>query len=345
MKILIVGGAGYIGSFVNLTLKEKGFQTIVLDNLSTGNMPAIGDTPFWQGDLSDIEGLKQLFKDHRFDAVMHFAAFALVGESVKDPLGYYKNNVANTLNLLSVMVESRVKYLIFSSSAAVFGTPLKIPIIEDHPLKPINPYGWSKLMVEQILLDTSKAYDFQFVSLRYFNAAGASPSGEMGEDHPDETHLIPRVLKAILDHDSGGPPFTIWGTDYNTPDGTCVRDFIHVLDLANAHVLALEYLLKEGGCEVFNLGNGKGFSVREVVEVSERVTGRRIPVVEGPRRPGDPPILVASSEKIQHLLGWKPEYTTLESIIETAWKWHSSHPNGYNTIGKENHERASQKDQ
>ena len=330
MQVLIVGGAGYIGSHVGRMLTERGYKTTVFDNLSLGHRAAVDKRiTLIEGDLADNRLLRKVFTSINFDAVMHFAAFALVGESVENPLRYYHNNVANTVNLLRAMKETHVRYFIFSSSAAVFGNPKKIPIEEDHPQEPINPYGWTKSMVEQILKDSSQAYGLRYVSLRYFNAAGAHPDGNMGEDHHNETHLIPLVLRSILDRGSGGNPLKIFGTDYNTSDGTCIRDYIHVLDLAEAHILALEYLANGGFSEVFNLGNAEGFSVLEVIRAAEKVTGMPAPMLSGDRRAGDPPVLVASSEKISGTLGWKPSYPGLETMIETAWKWHSTHPKGY----------------
>jgi UDP-glucose 4-epimerase len=330
MNVLIVGGAGYIGSFMNRLLVERGYRTAVLDNLSTGHRSSVGkDTEFIEGDLSDYKLLMDLLGSGRFDAVMHFSAFSLVGESVGNPLKYYYNNVSNTINLLKAMKSSGVRHFIFSSTAAVFGNPEEIPIPEDHPVRPINPYGWSKSMVEQILRDLSVNDELHYVSLRYFNAAGADPEGSMGEDHRNETHLIPLVMKAVLGEVAGGRPLTIFGTDYDTPDGTCIRDYIHVIDLAEAHILALNYLADGGKSEIFNLGNGRGFSVQEVIRTAEKVIGKPVPVVEGERRPGDPAVLVASSEKIKRILGWRPRYADLETIIETAWRWHSNHPGGY----------------
>lgn len=331
MEILIVGGAGYIGSFMNRLLIEQGYNTTVLDNLSTGHRSAIrkkGD--FIEGDLADYGLLMKLFASRKFDVVMHFAAFALVGESVKNPLSYYHNNVANTINLLKAMKESGIKFFIFSSTAAVYGNPQDIPIIESHPVQPVNPYGWSKAIVEQILKDSTEAYDIRFASLRYFNAAGAHPDGSMGEDHQNETHLIPLIIKSILDDKCVGKPLHIFGTDYDTSDGTCIRDYIHVLDLVQAHMLAMKYLLDGGESDIFNLGNGKGFSVLEVIKTTEKVISKLVPVKRTERRAGDPPVLIAGSEKISQKLGWKPNYMELETIIESAWKWHSSYPKGYN---------------
>ncbi len=330
MKILVVGGAGYIGSIVTRLLDEKGYEVVVLDNLLLGHRKAVkASIPLVEGDMADTRVLSDVFSAQRFDAVMHFAAFALVGESTKAPYKYYHNNVSNTLNLLQSMKTWQVKHFIFSSSAAVYGKPQRIPIEEDHPQKPINPYGWSKSMVEQILKDGSAVDHVRFVSLRYFNAAGAHPDGTMGEDHADETHLIPLTLKAILGQNAGTTPLTVFGTDYDTPDGTCIRDYIHVLDLAEAHILALNYLLDGGESNFFNLGNGTGFSVNDIIRVAERITGEKVPVVYGDRRLGDPPVLVAGSRKIKDMLGWKPKFDDIERIVETAWKWHASHPMGY----------------
>jgi len=330
MNILVIGGAGYIGSFISRVLIERGYHVTVFDNLSLGHRAAVGgEISFIEGDLADRPALNALFRSQRFDGVMHFAAFSAVGESMVDPLAYYVNNVANTIHLLRAMKDHQVDRFIFSSSAAVFGNPSEVPITEAHPRHPINPYGEGKSMVERVMRDTSMAYGLKYVSLRYFNAAGASPKGDMGEDHRNETHLIPLALKAILGEEAGGGILRIFGDDYDTPDGTCIRDYIHVLDLAEAHVLALEYLLKGGESDIFNLGNGKGFSVAEVVKTAEKVTGKTVPTIQADRRAGDPPVLVAGSEKIMEKLGWKPLFPQLEAIVETAWKWHASHPKGY----------------
>lgn len=330
MNILVVGGAGYIGSFVGSVLVERGYQVTVLDNLSLGHLAAVGkQMTFVEGDLADRSAVRDVLGSRRFDGVMHFAAFSAVGESMVNPLAYYGNNVANTIHLLRSVLDAGVHPFIFSSSAAVYGNPEKIPITESHPQHPINPYGEGKSMVERVMQDAALAHGLRYVSLRYFNAAGASPEGNMGEDHRTETHLIPLALKAILGAEAGGPPLKIFGEDYDTPDGTCIRDYIHVLDLAEAHVLAMEYLLGGGESDVFNLGNGRGFSVAEVVRTAEKVTGRTVPTVKADRRPGDPPVLVAGSDKIIQKLGWKPRFPQLEAILETAWKWHSSHPKGY----------------
>lgn len=317
--ILITGGAGYIGSHVNKELYKKGYETVVLDNLIYGHREFVKWGEFILGDLEDTNLLRLVFRKYPIKAVMHFAAFAYVGESVKDPQKYYLNNVKNTLSLLQVMLEHGVEYFIFSSTCATYGIPSEIPIPEDHSQNPINPYGKSKLMIEKILEDYSKAYGLKYVSLRYFNAAGADPDCEIGEWHEPETHLIPLVLDVAIGKSEA---IKIFGTDYPTPDGTCVRDYIHVTDLANAHILALEYLFKEGKSDVFNLGNGNGFSVKQVIQAAEDITKRKINSIEWERRPGDPPVLVGSSEKAKRVLRWEPRYYELSVIIETAWEWH-----------------------
>jgi UDP-glucose 4-epimerase len=317
--ILIVGGAGYIGSHVNKLLHENGEKTLVLDNLSYGHEEFVKWGEFAKGDLSDIGLLTNIFEKYNIDAVMHFAAFTYVGESVEDPQKYYVNNLKNTLNLLSVMKNFKVNKFIFSSTCAVYGEPQKLPLTEDHPLNPMNPYGNSKLMVEKILEDYSKAYDLNYVSLRYFNAAGADPEAEIGEWHNPETHLIPLILDAASGKRES---VNIFGTNYPTPDGTCIRDYIHVLDLAQAHYKALKYLNNENESQVFNLGNGNGFSVKEVIKTCQSVTGKEIKVIEDEPRPGDPPILVGSSMKARKILGWNPQWTDIKDIISTSWNWH-----------------------
>lgn len=316
--ILIVGGAGYIGSHVNKFLSERGYETLILDNLTKGHRESVKWGRFIEGDLGDRRLLGRILTRYDVEAVMHFAAFTDVGESVRKPGDYYRNNVMNTLNLLDSMRENGVSRFIFSSTCAVYGNPSEIPITEEHPLNPISPYGRSKLMVEEILRDYSDAYGLSYASLRYFNAAGADPEGEIGELHEPETHLIPIVLDAAMGlRDS----VKIFGTDYPTPDGTCIRDYIHVMDLADAHWRALEYLEGERS-GVFNLGNGNGFSVREVIETCREVTDASIRVVEDERRPGDPPELVGSSQRARKILGWRPVFTELDEIIKTAWNWH-----------------------
>lgn len=315
-KILVVGGAGYIGSHVNKLLAQEGYDTVVFDSLSRGSPSNVVKGLFVKGDLSNPNDLHALFDQHTFDAVMHFAAYIDVGESVSHPELYYQNNVSNTLNLLHIMVKKGVSNLIFSSSAAVYGIPNTIPIQEDHPFHPINPYGRTKLMVEQILGDYEKAYGLHSCSLRYFNAAGGDPEGLIKNYNLKENNLIPIILKNI----KSSKPVTIFGTDYPTPDGTCVRDYIHVQDLAEAHILAMKHLMKNGGVKAYNLGNGNGFSVREVLKSAEKVTGLTVQVQEGQRRPGDPAILLADASKAAAELGWKPQYPQLDRMIGDAWR-------------------------
>jgi len=318
LKILVVGGAGYIGSHMVQELLYKGYDALVYDNLSTGHEDAVPAGRLIAGDLANTEGLRKLFAAHSFDAVMHFASFIQVGESVVKPLKYYHNNVGNSLNLLSAMEKAGVDRLVFSSTAAVYGTPDTVPIAETAPLHPENPYGRSKLMLENILADCEQAWGLKSACLRYFNAAGAHPFAGIGERHNPESHLIPIILQVAL----GQREFiTVNGDDYATPDGTCIRDYIHVCDLATAHTLALTELLQEKGSMVYNLGNGMGYSIKEVIEVCRRVTGHPIPVKVGARRAGDPAMLVASSEKLMRELGWKPVFPELESIVKSAWKF------------------------
>ena len=317
--ILIVGGAGYIGSHINLELNRRGYKTLVFDNLSYGHKELIVCGDLVEGDLNNREDIKQVFQQYNITAVMHFAAFAYVGESVTDPAKYYMNNVANTMNLLSGMRDAGVDKFIFSSTCAVYGEPDEIPIKEDAQLAPINPYGRTKLMVEMMLEDFARAYDIRYVSLRYFNAAGADHEGRIGEWHEPETHLIPLVLDAAMDPTK---EIKIFGTDYDTPDGTCIRDYIHVTDLADAHILALDYLCNGEISEIFNLGNGNGFSVRQVIDTAREVTGKEINALEVERRPGDPPVLVGDASKVMKTLGWNPRYPELSEIISTAWQWH-----------------------
>ncbi len=318
-RVLVVGGAGYIGSHMALDLMENDYDVVILDNLSRGHRDLIPGGAFVQGDMGSPATLDKVFSDYSIDAVMHFAAYALVGESVENPSMYYLNNVVNTFELLNAMVRHGVKRFIFSSSAAVYGEPTQVPIREDHPCDPTNPYGATKLHVERMLRDYDTAYGLKNVCLRYFNAAGAHASGKLGERHDPETHLIPLILQvATGERESIG----IFGTDYPTPDGSCVRDYIHVNDLTQAHLLALKSLLDGNGSAAYNLGNSKGYSVREVIEVARSVTGHAIPAMEAARRPGDPAVLVAGSEKIKKELGWKPRFDSLETIIKTAWSWH-----------------------
>ncbi|NPA40816.1 MAG: UDP-glucose 4-epimerase GalE [Aquificae bacterium] len=316
--ILITGGAGYIGSQVNKELNKLGYKTIVVDNLINGHIELVKWGTFINLDLMEKKELIELFKAKKIDAVMHFAAFAYVGESVLEPKKYYLNNVVGTLNLLEAMLSAGVDKIIFSSTCAIYGNPVYTPMDEDHPKEPINPYGRSKLAVEHILEDFSRAYGLKYVSLRYFNVAGADFEGEVGEWHEPETHLIPNILDAAI----GVKPYVeVFGTDYETEDGTCIRDYIHVVDLAKAHIDALEYLFEHESSDVFNLGTGKGCSVMEVIEAVKRITGKDFKVKLSDRRPGDPPILVAKAEKAKQILGWAPKHG-LDEIIETAWRWH-----------------------
>ncbi|MDJ0660024.1 MAG: UDP-glucose 4-epimerase GalE [Crocosphaera sp.] len=326
-KILVTGGAGYIGSHAVLALKNAGYDVIILDNLIYGHRDLVErvlKVELVIGDLGDRSLLDDLFSRYSIDAVMHFAAFAYVGESIKEPKKYYRNNVANTLTLLEAMKAASINKLVFSSTCATYGVAQFSPITEDHPQNPINPYGASKLMVEQILKDFSCAYDLNYVIFRYFNAAGAHPDGLLGEDHDPEPHLIPLVLFTAL----GKRKFiSIFGTDYPTRDGTCIRDYIHVLDIAQAHLLGLNYLQQGGKSDIFNLGNSNGFSIQEVIDTAIKVTQKDINVQIGDRRPGDPPILVGSGEKATKILGWKPQYSSLESILSHAWQWHQKRHN------------------
>ncbi|MGQ9455770.1 MAG: UDP-glucose 4-epimerase GalE [Armatimonadota bacterium] len=326
MAILVTGGLGYVGSHAVKNLVERGEEVINLDNLSFGHLEASCGSKVVVGDIRDQDLLRDIFSGYDIEAVMHFAALADVAESVAEPQKYYVTNVASSLVLLRMMLEFGCKMMIFSSSAATFGEPSVIPIPEDHPKNPTNPYGRSKLMLEQILQDYDKAYGLRSVSLRYFNAAGADPSGCIGEDHTPEHHLVPIVLQVALgkrDH------VKVFGTDWPTKDGTCIRDYIHVSDLAQAHVLALDALRSGLPTTEYNLGNGNGYSVLEVIQVAEKVTGTTIKYVPADRRPGDPAMLVASSDRIREELGFEPKYPQLETIIRTAWQWHSAHPNGY----------------
>ena len=325
MRVLVTGGAGYVGSHAVRALERAGHEVWVYDNLIHGHRGAVRENQLIVGELSDLTLLEATMRDHRIDAVMHFAAFALVGESVADPARYYQNNIAATLTLLEAMRATNVACIVFSSTTATYGVPDKIPIAESTPQRPINPYGFTKLVVEQALADFTAAYGWSHASLRYFNAAGAAPDGAVGEDHEPESHLIPLVLQVALGQRE---QVVVFGDDYPTPDGTCVRDYVHVDDLASAHVKALE-TLKPSQTLQLNLGTGRGTSVREIIDACRRVTGHPIPEVLGRRRPGDPPKLVADSSRAQHVLNWNPQYMDIESIIETAWRWHSTHPNGY----------------
>lgn len=318
MKILIAGGAGYIGSHMVKMLLEQGHRVIVFDNLSSGFRDAVLGGTFVQGDLADTEKLDEVFTRLQPEAVMHFASHIQVGESVLHPSKYYLNNFTNTMNLLDAMVKHEVRHFIFSSTAAIFGEPEYVPIDEMHPKKPLNPYGRSKLMVEEVLADYERAYGIKSVCLRYFNAAGADPEGMLGERHEPETHLIPLVLQAVT---GKRQCIKVFGRDYPTPDGTCIRDYIHVVDLCSAHLLALRKLIETDVSRQYNLGNGTGFSVQEVIEAAERVTGTKIEVIEGERRAGDPAILVADATLARVELDWHPRYTDLEQIIAHAWQW------------------------
>jgi UDP-glucose 4-epimerase len=322
-KILVVGGAGYIGSHMVKALLDAGHQVVTLDNLSTGFRDAVLGGEFVEGDIADSALLDELLPSHGFDAVMHFAAHIQVGESVENPGKYYTNNVANTLNLLNAMVRHRVNHFIFSSTAAIFGEPQHLPVDEAHPKAPINPYGTSKWMVEQILADFDRAYGLRSVCLRYFNAAGAEPDGLLGWRYEGVTNLIPVVLKVAAGR---RPNVTVFGRDYDTPDGTGVRDYIHVMDLCAAHLLALQRLWAGGGSDVFNLGNGHGFSVQQVIDAARKASGRDIAVEEGARRPGDPATLVADSTRAREILGWRPRYADLDAIVAHAWKWELRRP-------------------
>jgi len=318
--ILVVGGAGYIGSHMVIDLLQAGYEVVVLDNLSRGHRDLLVGGIFIEGDLGDTKLLDSIFSQHQIAAVMHFAAYSLVGESVSKPLDYYRNNVAKTVELLAAMGRHRVRYFIFSSTAAVYGEPRAMePLCEDSPCLPTNPYGATKLAVERMLVDNAATGDFRHVSLRYFNAAGADPAGRVGERHHPETHLIPLVLQVATGERQA---IQIYGTDYPTQDGTCIRDYVHVCDLTQAHLLTLEYILRGGSSAVYNLGNNKGYSVREVVETARRITRHPIPAVEADRRPGDPAFLVADSGRIRRELGWQPRHERLDAIIETAWAWH-----------------------
>lgn len=316
-NILVIGGAGYIGSHTVKMLQEKGYQPVVLDNLSKGHREAVSSFPFELADLGDKDRLTEVFRKYHIDAVMHFAAFIEVGESVKLPSKYYHNNVAQVLNLLDALVESNIKYFVFSSTAATFGAPIRPLIDEKHPQLPINPYGNTKLMVEKMLADFDTAYGLKSTALRYFNASGADDSGLIGESHSPETHLIPLVLQAAA---GKRPCIKVFGTDYPTPDGTCVRDYIHVNDLARAHILALEKMVQTSQSQQFNLGSGTGFSVAQIINQAKQITGKDFKVETAPRRAGDPAVLVADSTKARALLGWEPQYN-LTRIIQTAWNW------------------------
>ena len=325
MAILVTGGAGYIGSVTVELLRQRGHEVVVVDNMHYGHREAVDPScPFYEGNAGDADLITRLVAEHNIDACVHFAAYAYVGESVQDPAKYYENNTMQTSSLLNALNRSGVKRFVFSSTCATYGDPVRIPIDETHPQTPVNPYGWTKFMTERILESYDTAYGFKFVALRYFNAAGATE--KYGEHHDPETHLIPNVLNAA----NGTLPFvSIFGNDYETPDGTCVRDYIHIADLADAHIRALDYLENGGASTQINLGNGVGFSVLEVIEAARKITGNAIEARIEPRRAGDPSLLIADATKAFDVLGWKPEYTNIESIIKTAWDWKVANPNGY----------------
>ena len=325
--VLVTGGAGYIGSHVAKALHQAGRDVVVLDNLIAGHREAVQHVPLVVGDIADTELVQKIVRQYDVTAVMHFAALASVGESVREPGRYYVNNVTKTIDLLNTIVRGTVQYLVFSSTAAVYGEPEEVPLLENHQTKPINAYGESKLVIEQALPHFERAHGLRSICLRYFNAAGADPMGELGEDHNPEEHLIPRALLAAAEKSS----LVVFGDDYATPDGTCQRDYVHVSDIASAHIKALTALENEMTSATFNLGNGLGFSVKEVISSVARVTGVHVPCTIGPRRTGDPAVLLASSARARSELNWKPLYSELDVIVETAWRWYQAHPHGYNT--------------
>ena len=325
--ILVVGGAGYIGSHMLKLLRDQGEAHLVFDNFENGHRDALQGSDAVEGDLRNPNDLLEAFARHRdIDVVMHFAAYISVGESVREPSKYWHNNTAGVLNLLDAMRKAGINKFVFSSTAAIFGEPQYVPIDEEHPKNPTSPYGQTKLAVERMLQDFDPGHGLKSVCLRYFNAAGADPEGKIGEDHDPEEHLIPVAMQAAL---GNRPAMKVFGTDYDTPDGTCVRDYIHVLDLAQAHLAAVKHLRAGGESRQYNLGNGKGFTVRQVLDTTEKVIGKPVPREDGPRRPGDPATLIASSEKITKDWNWKPKYPDLETIIRHAWEWHRTHPAGY----------------
>ena len=327
MNVLVAGGAGYIGSHAVKQLNAAGHTTVILDNLFRGHKESVPEgVPFYQVNLAETDKIAEILAEHKIECVMHFAALTYVGESVESPLVYYENNTAGTVSMLQAMKATGVKRIVFSSTAAVYGEPEEAPIVETMPREPINPYGWSKWCVERVLEDYSASDpEFAAVALRYFNVAGAAADGTIGEDHTPETHLIPVIIHAAL---GKRDKLTVFGTDYLTPDGTCIRDYIHVEDLCDAHIMAME-AIQPGEFRRYNLGIGRGYSVREVIESVQRVTGLELPIEYGDRRPGDPAVLYADSQKIQRELGWKPRYTEIDPIVETAWNWFKNHPDGY----------------
>lgn len=326
----MTGGAGYIGSHASKTLARAGYHVVALDNLVAGHREAVKGAPLIEGDVGDVALVREVLRDHQIAAVMHFAAFLDVGASVRDPAGFYRNNVIGTLGLLEAMAAESVRLLVFSSTCATYGEPIETPIVETHPQRPINSYGETKLAIERALPHFERAYGLRSIALRYFNAAGADPDGEIGEDHAPEIHLIPRAIQAA----TGGEALQVFGDDYPTPDGTCMRDYVHVTDLADAHVKALEALAETGRSSAYNLGTGTPQSVRQVIESVERVTGRRVPWTLGPRRPGDPAVLYAAAHKAQAELHWKPRFADLDAIVSTAWHWHRHHPHGYGSAAE-----------
>jgi UDP-glucose 4-epimerase len=328
-RVLVTGGAGYIGSHAVKALDAQGAQVVVYDDLSAGHREATSHaSALVVGDIHDSARLRAVIREHQIEAVMHFAAWLSVGDSVRDPAGYYRNNVAGTLSVLEAMVAENVKYFVFSSSAAVFGNPEETPIPDTHPRRPINAYGETKLAIEYALPHYEAAYGIRSISLRYFNAAGADPDGELGEDHAPEIHVIPRAIDAALGRDC----FQVFGDDYVTPDGTCLRDYVHVADLASAHLLALDALCHGAASTKYNLGNGRPTSVKTIMDSVERVVGRKVPFTVGPRRPGDPGVLFASSARIRSELGWSPQFEDIDAIVETAWRWRAGHPSGYRKV-------------
>lgn len=327
MSILVLGGAGYIGSHAVYQLIDRGYEVVVVDNLQTGHKKAVHPkATFYEGDIRNRDFLNNVFHNEQIDGVIHFAANSLVGESMVDPLKYYDNNVYGTQILLEAMRNAGVRHIVFSSTAATYGEPKSVPITENMPTVPTNTYGETKLTMEKMMAWCEKAFDLKYVALRYFNVAGARGTGEIGEDHHPETHLIPVVLETAL---GKREYITVFGEDYPTKDGTCIRDYIHVEDLIDAHILALNYLQNGGDSSVFNLGSSQGFSVKEIIDMARKVTGKEIPAKIGERRLGDPGVLIASSEKAKNILGWNPAKTNIEQIIKDAWNWHSNHPNGY----------------
>jgi UDP-glucose 4-epimerase len=326
MAVLVTGGAGYIGSHTVAALLERNENVVVIDNLQQGHQAAVLGGVFYKGDIRDIDFLDKVFAENDIDAVIHFAANSLVGDSMENPGKYYHNNVFGAICLLEKMKTSGVKKIIFSSTAATYGEPETVPVLESDPTNPTNTYGETKLAMEKMMKWFDVAHGIKFVALRYFNAAGAHENGQIGEDHSPETHLVPLILQVPLGQREH---IAIYGEDYPTPDGTCVRDYLHVSDLADAHILALDMLRKGGESNVYNLGSGKGFSVKEMIEVARKVTGHPIPAVVQARRSGDPAVLIASSDKIKKQLGWNPSRDSLEAIIQTAWNWHQKHPEGY----------------